>query len=522
MGVIVAIAVCGASLAGGPAWGQQFTVEDRVLASVDPSGGVNEVPIWEATIAAGPTHVVTAFNMTPMHAQDLGYAVYDRTSGEWSEGIVPPGDGIVHREIDPVLVYDSVAGHFLLIQLNDTLKRVEARTYQASTDTWADWTPVYTSPVGLDKPWVTPGEVRPGTPDQREFYVILQESVGKAYKLSYARSVDGGATWYGDEVKVDDEIVYGRFTFTACHEARNAYFSFVGTNDEEETGIMFLEGVDDDTVPGQPALEFRQLQHCGIGQPGGFDGLGGGDDIGVPMCTPIFIPLHRSGLQDYLPGTLWQVINGAQIAVDPTDPDRLYVVYADTESDTSSDVNIYFQVLTDRNIPGHPEAWQLGPRIQINDDGPPPFQGWEFDQMLPSIAVDSQGVIYITYYDERDYGDLVTQIDQADGDELSKWDMRITYSLDGGQYWVASQEIVEPLDPGDTDSDPAYDEELLLDDPNDPNKPGEYTGLAVFEGLIGEQAVREVWSAFTGISDDDPSMVHKSVIWSNRSYWTEE
>ena len=226
------------------------------------------------------------------------------------------------------------------------------------------------------------------------------------------------------------------------------------------------------------------------------------------MTSPIWVPLNHAQVTSLVPGELIQVIAGPQIAVDPTDPDKLYLVYADTETggEKDRDVNIYFQML-ERGWHYYTDAWRASDRVLVNDDE---IAG-EQDQMLPAIAVDSEGVIYITFYDDRDFA-------QDDDDDDAQWNVYITYSLDGGDTWEQNLPVEEEWDLGDTESDPAYDE--LLD--HDVLKPGEYMGLAVFEGLVGQNEVREIWSAFAGISDDDPSQDRKSVIWSSRSYWTSE
>lgn len=81
------------------------------------------------------------------------------------------------------------------------------------------------------------------------------------------------------------------------------------------------------------------------------------DDQTTPQ--PIEVRLNRADVSGYLPET-FSAFRTPQLAADPSDPDRLYIVYHDTRTANPSDrnVNIYLHKLTPTLFGG----WQVGRR----------------------------------------------------------------------------------------------------------------------------------------------------------------
>lgn len=188
---------------------------------------------------------------------------------------------------------------------------------------------------------------------------------------------------------------------------------------------------------------------------------------------------------------------GVSLAVDPTDPDRLYLVYHDTDialgcaeqycNPLDSDVNIYMQVIT--RVSGN--LWRAGPRILVADD----TQVQETDQFMPSVVVDDFGRIHVVFYDDR-------RFPQDDLDSQVRFDVWYAYSTDGGQHWV-NLELFEDNPPGE----PAVDSMLTV---NDEFELRDYIGIAVGSDRI--------WTCFMGMTEQDVN-TDKSVIWSSQILW---
>ena len=112
----------------------------------------------------------------------------------------------------------------------------------------------------------------------------------------------------------------------------------------------------------------------------------------------------------------------AQLAVDPGSAaftDRLYAVWPD---DALGRTEIRFAYSTDRG-----KTWSAP--IVVNDDRPPVERDRGPDHMLPAVGVNSQGVVFVTWYDRRESADNMG------------WQIRAAASLDGGETFTPSATI---------------------------------------------------------------------------------
>lgn len=224
---------------------------------------------------------------------------------------------------------------------------------------------------------------------------------------------------------------------------------------------------------------------------------------GVPVALNAYLPNPPAiGPQYAIP----------QIAVDPTDPNAVFVAYQDLavyppSGGAEGDVNIYFRKLT-RQSSGY---WTVGNEVPVSDGS----SDFVSDQFVPSIAVSSDGRIHITYYDDRDYNTAAT----GDQPDLPPWSsaatkMKIfyTFSEDHGDHFAPGQRLfLEQTGEGDL---PIYDVQHTVV----PGvfEIGEYNGLTVRPVPGGGY---EIWATYTGSQatplDEDDS----TLIWASRIVW---
>ena len=113
-----------------------------------------------------------------------------------------------------------------------------------------------------------------------------------------------------------------------------------------------------------------------------------------------------------------------QLAADPGSKafkDRLYVVYPEIVSDR---IQVRLSYSSDKA-----KTWSKP--VTINDDRSPEKGGKGPDHLLPSVAVNKDGVVLVTWYDRRDAKDNLG------------WRIRAAASLDGGETFSASVPVTE-------------------------------------------------------------------------------
>ena len=465
----------------------------------------DQIPVWETHIAAGFNQVVAVFNQGMRIPCRVGYAVYDRAEETWSQATVA-GD---HHAIDPSIAFDhparlSIPGDgplspppdtFVAAALNsDDNQIVVSRYAEGAFETWraaVDW-PDDDPPDDyyVDKPWIVPGEV---DSVHREYYIVYWHAPPDTDKgYAYLRSTNSAEDWFPPSwdhpddngmIKVNGERVTGGFCAQPAvwgDEPLYIAYPTVGV-------FRFLRG--DDRVE-DGGVNFSYLETTS----------------GI-----LELARNRSNIEDYLPEIPHDSVQVTavvpQLAVDPGDPDRLYVVYNDTataEGEGSTDVNIYLRVLTRSG--GY---WAADDRILVNNDD----TDFESDQFRPAVTVDTQGYIHILFYDDREYTDPdpndPQEDQQPDGSADAKFDAFYAYA---------------PLDDLDFQSDPEQNRELYAV-PAEPAvdgelnlwkgyELGEYNGITSFFGA----GRHEVWTSFSGTKAGDPSP-DKTVIYSSFIEW---
>ena len=113
-----------------------------------------------------------------------------------------------------------------------------------------------------------------------------------------------------------------------------------------------------------------------------------------------------------------------QLAVDPGSKafkDRLYAVFPEIVEDR---IQIRLSSSADKG-----KTWSKP--VTINDDRSPAKGGNGPDHLLPSVAVNQDGVVMVTWYDRREAKDNIG------------WRLRAAVSLDGGETFSASVPVTE-------------------------------------------------------------------------------
>jgi hypothetical protein len=218
--------------------------------------------------------------------------------------------------------------------------------------------------------------------------------------------------------------------------------------------------------------------------------------------TPLTVALNReqNDYETLIPGIYFGIATLPAIASDPTNPDRLILVYHDTPTSTSADVNVYLRVLKKSG-----DFWSAGAPVPVNNNSDPPNK--HSDQFLPQVTmsvVSGMPRAHVTFYDDRRFTNAVE--DQLDGGATPNPKFDVWYALAS----IAANDTVTietNLELFLTTDGPA-----LLDFNESPSaflpydRPGDYNGIAV-------DAAGNVLAVNTGTDETEPSSNNPSCIW---------
>lgn len=412
----------------------------REIASLGPTSGDGMVA--EAHLAVSNSHVFVA------HVQNSdpdrnGYTIKDKQSGDWFQQ-----GNLLNLATDPSVAYDAANDRFVICELTPTLDTVLITWWDRLNGFQAQTPAIVTGgSLGVDKPMIVRGQ---NDLWRQEFYITVSST-----ETQYARTLDGGSSWTNEPLGVTSTFATDPSSATAVQDTP-VYVVWTRPFNGE---YRFLRGDDNGT-----AVDFTDLTDSG------------GNPVGV-------VPNRTcKDCTDLAPGP-FRVKPSPHLATDPTDPDRLYLVYLDESAVASTDLDV-FCVRLDRT-PGT-TIWTAGTPVRVNDDVNDPND--HFDQIQPDLAVDEAGRVHVIFYDDRNYI-------QADTVEDAKYDVFYAYSLDAGQTFT-NVNLAALAD------EPALDHTL---DPVNDVVPLEYPGIATFEN--------EVWMSFAGTWSLDTTTPDKSVIW---------
>jgi hypothetical protein len=126
----------------------------------------------------------------------------------WQDGLIS-GDPNDPNEwsVDPAIAYNSISGDFVVVSLARPPLGIAhalplSGTGEPFPNGWTSIDPNMTVANG-DKCWIAAGEM---TQQVQEFYVVYNPNVSD---LGYYRSTDGGYTWAGDYIRVNNTVVTG-------------------------------------------------------------------------------------------------------------------------------------------------------------------------------------------------------------------------------------------------------------------------------------------------------------------------
>ncbi|MFN0138329.1 MAG: hypothetical protein ACKVS9_19675 [Phycisphaerae bacterium] len=413
------------------------------------------------------------------------------------------------------MAFNPNTGEFLVVAMGtddrDLGWELILSRWNPLNSTFSPWEGLTTLPESVDKPWIVrgnPNEVASlpfsqmmsmsfGQWAQTEFYIVWTDTTPtQDFGLDYLRSTDDGFTWIGGDMlrtlgNPTTRVLSSRgWPLPRVHDDGHLYVAHIeSTFAQCARLIKFVRGDDRNDVSHMGEVQFADLTF----------------ENGAPLA--VVLNAGADQFASRLPG--WNLMSsgagpgpGVDFAVDPTNADRLYLVYHDSvgdcdpvETPTDTDVNIYLRALT--HVAGN--AWSVGPQILVADDDDLVN---ETDQFMPQVVVDDRGHIHVIFYSDVNYPA------QIDGSEPSRFDVWYAYSLDGGSNWQLS-ELCEyagdPIPCVGPNPDPAIDSSLAF---TDTDFLRDYIGIAA--------GADSVWTSFMGITDDDVGNPDKSVIYSTR------
>jgi len=500
-----------------PALGQ--SVQPRRIATTSPR--LPGDALWETAIAAGQARVIALSHVTGRGRAEIGYAVAQQAGGSWSwvEAGRVPQDPNLGDVFDPTVAAWRTGDRFLACALgqssgNDRADRIIVARYDAAAGGFESWRTIYRPRADLgdrlvDKPWVVAGRsvARVGNAPsagssalRQEFYfaAVVQNLglPGVVLRLVYGRSVDDGQTWVTGDVLLDPNdpgtMVPGFWPIPRVWRNRPLYVAYVD-NRSGQRRIRILVGTDIDSGPHAGAVRFAHLT----------DALNPGVPLEIVLNRAIFeIPARLPGATTlYKPSVGY----GVDMAVDPSDPDRLVLVFPDTATADPNDTDLDVYAVVLERVSGN--IWQIVRRVSVIGDSPTRF---ESDQFMPAVDIDSDGRIHVIFYDDRNYTDPPNPSDpnavdlQPDGPSTPapKFDVFYAYSPDAGQQWFNQELYAVP-------PEPAMD---FSRGPLGTFQFGDYIGIDVGSD--------RVWTAYMGTAEaDDPPNDpnhNPTVIWSSQ------
>ncbi len=489
----------------------------------------NHPPLWETWLAITPNHnVMSVFhNMykpatgpgdpnapeAVVEKTAIGYALYSFKSSppQWvGNGVIPHGDYGAFGG-DPCVAADPIRKTFFATARGGSvaaggITHILYAKYNALLGSWMPWQVLaYTGGSGAsaltnDKPWLVAGEMTGTlTTGVAEYYSTFHDGTLNSGNYAYVRYVEKFGAQGSTFTTVFDDIEVGGNAISGVRPSHQCTVAGAGP---------LYEAYAPDFGSGTTPMKFRFLVGTDVNGSNGENEGVSFDYLYASAGVPLELALRHygAGSQDdeFIPGGL-QIATVPWILADPTDVDRLFLVYHTTKVQSwttdagHADFDIYARVLTRSG--GY---WSAGEESRVNDDD----TEFESDQFLPSATVDASGRMHSIWYDDRLYN---TTSDQADNTQYPKFDVYYARCIPSGSgFDISVNELLYGT--GVEEGQPALDYPLL-EGWAFPNRPGEYNGIGV-EGDV-------VWTTYTGTTHASGSGVaNPSVIWSSVIDWT--
>lgn len=429
------------SLLAPPAIGQNITAP--VIASFGPNP---TSPVKEPAIAAHGEVVLMAY----VHDSGTHASYKDPLTQNWI--------GLGQQALggtDPSIAWDAVSNRFVLCMLG-----VQVSRFDPSTLSFPSGETNISIGTGGDKPWIVSGR-QDESSDELYIFGTTGDFAGK--ENFYARTTTGGAStsqWTWDTISASGAVQFGGECAIAGPTGDHPLYAAYVMSTGQAKKFRFLVGTDNP----DGTMTFGHLTNV-LGTPLTLvaNGLPTGNSIPGPfLAKRVLHPL-----------------------VDPTDENRLFLIYQDSRSaNASDDVDIKCARL-DRDQSG---AWSIAQIVTVNSWLS--YVGDDADQCVPGATIDSSGRIHVIYYDDR-------RFNQSDNVSAAKFDMYYAASTDHGSSFTEHQ----------INSGPAILDYGL----NLSGEPGEYPGIAV-----NATNPNQLWVAFMGSSALESASNDQSVIYVSR------
>lgn len=294
--------------------------------------------------------------------------------GNWRILPMPTGyDQPTYFQFDPTVGFDSVTGSFVISGANEDGEGIGPQPWRVLSGRMPSGQDVIPSTQSLSHADIEPHvssdfphlvvDSRPGYGSVR-YYIVAwtAPNVGENANLVMhrgTRNLDGSILWADREniLLGPGQTIRGRLPTAA-----------VGND-----GTLYVAYANYMASPGYKVLRKDDLSS---------------------YFVETSLNVQKNELDGTKVGGLFKVLDNSSVAVDPNNPNLVYVAYADSSSSGSGDkdVEVYLTWSTDRGV-----NWTTP--IVISDD-PADVQK---DQFFPAITVDAQSRVHIAFYDTRDF-----------------------------------------------------------------------------------------------------------------------
>jgi hypothetical protein len=308
----------------------------------------------------------------------------------------------------------------------------------------------------VDKPWI----VNRGGEELAVVFYHGQYYPGSDY--GYCRSSDGGANWTTADVLPDGAEVSGRFCAQPAVGADGKlYVAYVAgpCGEGTPTPIRFLVG----RSGTNNTINFRTLKQLD-GNP---------LQVFIRVCGESPLPVIPA------PGLVAKAV--PYLVGDPSNANRLYLIYHDYTELDPSDMNIYC-VRLDNDGLGN---WSSGVAQRVNNDAPP--DGTQPDQFIPAAAVDTQGRVHVIFYDNREV------CPGTCGTSTVQYDEYYALSTDHGASFTNYSLRIPALDP----------HAVSFTAPSNLWYPREYNGITA----VDTPGQTKIWIAYAGKNETNITQV---------------
>lgn len=391
-----------------------------------PQSGLYDVTVHPREIAIAPSAEFTNLHETEIAvsgARKMAVAIRAQSgiayglkvgAGAWTSATVPGSPG----KDDPVVVAGPNRGEFIVVGRTPSAAWA-ARYFPPSASGPSHWDAMqaFTDPstcglldVCVDKTWIARGHA------VGEYYVFFNTGHSNS-GMAFVKTTDS----FSSEITAPVEPTLMPWTTTF-----NAQPAYAGN------GLIYVAR----RANGMNGTEIR-ISLVRDNQDGTYDYFkvadAQGNDLGVPIRwidlysnyppIPAYPPTRSQIFSAFMPWLL----------ADPTDADRLFMIYAELAPGSDTDMNVYCsrfeRTYQDPANPNN-DQWTVD-RALVSDAVD--VTGTHSDQFLPMAAIDRFGRIHVAFYDNR--------ATECQALPCNAYGVYYTYSGDSGASFVDNRRL---------------------------------------------------------------------------------